>query len=125
MTRRRPQFGGYATTRWSNLITPMQLPRPSDRERTERLRADFDGTLERIHHELYVAVREQEGREPSPTANVQDRDGAFPLIRRARQLFPLIERIFADGGYAGRKMAMTVPFRQGHKRFRQVVLSIG
>jgi len=81
--------------------------------------------LERIHHELYVAVREQEGREPSPTANVQDRDGAFPLIRRARQLFPLIERIFADGGYAGRKMAMTVPFRQGHKRFRQVVLSIG
>ena len=28
---------------------------------------NWDGTLERIHHELYVAVREQEGREPSPT----------------------------------------------------------
>ncbi len=27
---------------------------------------DWDGTLERIHHELHVAVREQEGREPSP-----------------------------------------------------------
>ena len=26
----------------------------------------------------------------------------------ARRLFLLIERIFADGGYAGRKMAMTV-----------------
>jgi transposase len=26
----------------------------------------------------------------------------------ARRLFPFIERIFADGGYAGRKMAMTV-----------------
>jgi hypothetical protein len=30
------------------------------------------------------------------------------LLRRARRLFPFIERIFADGGYAGRKMAMTV-----------------
>ena len=29
-----------------------------------------DSTLERIHHELYVAVREQEGREPSPTAAI-------------------------------------------------------
>lgn len=27
---------------------------------------NWDGTLERIHHELYVAVREQEGREASP-----------------------------------------------------------
>ena len=41
-------------------------------------------------------------------ANIQDRDGAFHLLRRARRLFPFIERIFADGEYAGRKMAMTV-----------------
>ena len=41
-------------------------------------------------------------------ADVQDRDGAFRLLRRARRLFPFIERIFADGGYAGRKMALTV-----------------
>ena len=41
-------------------------------------------------------------------ANIQDRDGAFDLLRRARRLFPFIEHIFADGGYAGRKMAMTV-----------------
>src|SRR5471032_2620559 len=33
---------------------------------------NWDGTLERIHHELYVAVREQEGREPSPTAAIID-----------------------------------------------------
>ena len=38
----------------------------------------------------------------------QDRDGAFHLLRRARRLFPFIEVIFADGGYAGRKMALTV-----------------
>ena len=38
-------------------------------------------------------------------ADVQDRDGAFQLLRRARRLFPFIKRIFADGGYAGKKMA--------------------
>ena len=40
-------------------------------------------------------------------ADVQDRDGAFQLLRRARRLFPFIERIFADG-YAGEKMALVV-----------------
>ena len=29
-----------------------------------------DGTLERIHHTLYVAVREEEGREASPTVAI-------------------------------------------------------
>ena len=33
---------------------------------------NWDGTLERIHHALYVAVREQEGREASPTAAIID-----------------------------------------------------
>jgi hypothetical protein len=33
---------------------------------------NWDGTLERIHHELYVAVREQEGREASPTIVIID-----------------------------------------------------
>ena len=112
---------------------------------------NWDGTSERIHHALYVAQREEEGREASPTvaistcrprralkkgvlarsfglrrgqedqgsqaahpgrhaglllnvvvhpADIQDRDGAFHLLRRARRLFPFIERIFADGGYA-------------------------
>ena len=41
-------------------------------------------------------------------ANIQDRDCAFRLLRRARRLFPFIERIFSDGGYAGRKMADSV-----------------
>ena len=120
---------------------------------------NWDGTLEPIHHALYVAVREQAGREASPTAaiidlnregcskrgpwldpsgydagkkvkgrkrhilvdtlglllnvvvhpaDVQDRDGAVLLLRRARRLFPFIKRIFADGGYAGEKMALVV-----------------
>jgi len=42
------------------------------------------------------------------SADVQDRDGAFLLLRRARRLFPFIKRIFADGGYAGEKMALVV-----------------
>jgi transposase len=32
----------------------------------------WDGTLDRIHHELYVRCREQAGREASPTAAVID-----------------------------------------------------
>jgi transposase len=39
---------------------------------------------------------------------VQDRDGAYLLLRRSRRLFPFVERIFADGGYQGPKMAATV-----------------
>ena len=45
-------------------------------------------------------------------ADVQDRDGAFQLLRRARRMFPFIERIFADGGYAGPKMAL-IAWRTG------------
>jgi transposase len=41
-------------------------------------------------------------------ADVQDRDGAFHLLRRTRRLFPFIKRIFADGGYAGRRMALVI-----------------
>ncbi|MGH8703652.1 MAG: IS5 family transposase, partial [Burkholderiales bacterium] len=33
---------------------------------------DWDGTLERIHHALYVAVRERAGRAASPTAAIID-----------------------------------------------------
>ena len=53
---------------------------------------DWDGTLERIHHTLYV----------------EDRDGAGDLLRTARRSFPFIERIFADAGHEGPKMAKVV-----------------
>ena len=35
-------------------------------------RWEWEGTIERIHHVLYVAVREQAGREASPTGGVLD-----------------------------------------------------
>src|SRR5712691_2691678 len=36
----------------------------------------WDGTLERIHHELYVSCREQAGREASPSAAIIDSQSA-------------------------------------------------
>ena len=41
-------------------------------------------------------------------AEVQDRDGARQVLRTARRLFPFIDRIFADAGYQGPKMAKAV-----------------
>lgn len=138
---------------------PKDLP-PKSTAHSYFMLWDWDGTLERIHHALYVAAREREGREASPSAaiidsqsakaaqkggavvdpqgfdaakkvtgrkrhilvdtlglllnvvvhpaDVQDRDGAYELLRRSRASFPFIERIFADAGYRGRKMATAV-----------------
>ena len=41
-------------------------------------------------------------------ADIQDRDGAFHLLRWPRDDYSRSRTHFADGGYAGRKMAMTV-----------------
>ena len=49
---------------------------------------DWDGTLERIHHALYVAVREQEGREASPTTAIIDSQTAKGAQKRGAWLDP-------------------------------------
>jgi transposase len=41
-------------------------------------------------------------------ADVQDRDGARSVLRQARRLFPFVERIFADAGYQGPRVAKAV-----------------
>jgi transposase len=53
-------------------------------------RWDYDGTLGRIHHALYVACRELAGRDPSPSAAIIDSQsvksaekGGAALTRRA------------------------------------------
>jgi putative transposase len=38
-------------------------------------------------------------------ASVQDRDGAGPVLKASRPRFPFIERVFADSGYAGPRVA--------------------
>jgi transposase len=40
-------------------------------------------------------------------ADVQDRDGAKPLLRASRCLWAFVETVFADGGYAGKLVAWT------------------
>ncbi len=40
-------------------------------------------------------------------ADVQDRDGAKAVLKRSRRRFPFVERVFADGGYAGKARAMS------------------
>jgi transposase len=42
--------------------------------------------------------------EPRP-AGIQDRDGGGPLLRASRRIFPFIQRVYADSGYAGEKVA--------------------
>jgi len=37
---------------------------------------NWDGTLERVHHTLYVAVREAEGREAGPSVGIIDSQSA-------------------------------------------------
>lgn len=51
---------------------------------------DYDGTLKRLHHALYVQCREKAGREASPTAAIIDSQsvksaekGALRLTRQA------------------------------------------
>ena len=41
-------------------------------------------------------------------ADVQDRDGAEPLLREARRTFPFVERVIGDAGYQGPKMRAAV-----------------
>lgn len=57
---------------------PKDLP-PKSTAHSYFMLWDWDGTLERIHHALYVATREREGREASPTA-------AILIVRVPRRL---------------------------------------
>ncbi len=42
---------------------------------------DWDGTLERIHHALYVQERERQGREASPSAAIIDSQTARGAVK--------------------------------------------
>ncbi|MGC2506223.1 MAG: IS5 family transposase [Candidatus Acidiferrales bacterium] len=49
---------------------------------------DWDGTLARIHHALYVAAREQAGREASPSAAIIDSQSAKAAQKGGSALDP-------------------------------------
>src|SRR4051794_40901847 len=59
----------WAGCQWKGL--PQELPPKSTVHDYLEL-WNWDGTLEHIHHALYVAVREEEGREASPTVAIID-----------------------------------------------------
>ncbi|MCC7047769.1 MAG: IS5 family transposase [Alphaproteobacteria bacterium] len=46
---------------------------------------DWDGTLERIHHALYVEARERSGRDASPTTAIIDSQSAKAAQKGARR----------------------------------------
>jgi hypothetical protein len=41
-------------------------------------------------------------------ASIQDRDGAPRLIESVKQSYPSLVKFFADGGYAGDKLASAI-----------------
>jgi transposase len=56
-------------------------------------RWEWDGTIERVHHALYVAVREATGREASPTTAVIDSQTAKAAQKGAlRSIHPATTR---------------------------------
>ncbi|CAM1656352.1 Transposase IS4-like domain [Bartonella choladocola] len=42
------------------------------------------------------------------TADIQDRDGASTVIELTKESYPMMTKLFADGGYAGKKLATAV-----------------
>ena len=50
---------------------------------------DWDGTLGRIHHVLYVEVRERAGREASPTTAIIDSQTAKGAVKGGLRLIRL------------------------------------
>ena len=51
---------------------------------------DWDGTLERLHHALYGAAREQAGREASPSVAIIDAQSAKGAVKGGRGLIPRV-----------------------------------
>ena len=66
---------------------PKDLP-PKSTAHSYFMLWDWDGTLERVHHALYVATREREGREASPTAAIIDSQSAKAAQKGGSTLDP-------------------------------------
>lgn len=49
----------------------------------------YDGTLEKIHHELYIRCREQVGREASPSACIIDSQSVKSAEKGGHRLTPM------------------------------------
>ena len=56
-------------------------------------------------------------------ANVQDRDGAKPLLRRAKVAFGRLAKVWADSGYSGKFVHRVKPLRPHGKLHLEIVRS--
>ena len=103
---KRPGAKRARRPRSSTARAPRQLKKGFF-DRPARLRRGQEG------HGPQAAHPRRHARSPAGVvvlpANIQDRDGTRDLLRRVRRRFPFIERIFADAGYQGPKMAKTSP----------------
>ena len=66
---------------WRHL--PRGLP-PRSTVHSYLQRWDWDGTLEAVHHRLYIACRERAGKEASPTAAILDSKSVKAAEKGAR-----------------------------------------
>jgi transposase len=64
----------------------------------------WDGTLARIHHELYVSCREQAGREASPSAAIIDSQSAKAAQKGGPRSTRRAEPVLGRGNAATRGM---------------------
>jgi transposase len=62
----------------------------------------WDGSLERIHHALYVACREEAGREASPSAAIIDSQSAWTAQKGGRRSTRRAEPVLGRGNAATR-----------------------
>jgi hypothetical protein len=70
-----------------------------------------DGTLDHIHHALYVACREQAEREAGPNAAIIHHRQPERKKRRKRgpaSTYPLLQTLFADAGLLGTAFHRTI-----------------
>jgi transposase len=72
---------------WRHL--PRDLP-PRSTAHSYLQRWDWDGTLEAVHHQLYVACREQAGKEASPTAAILGSKSVKAAEKGGRQSTQLV-----------------------------------
>ena len=68
---------------WRHL--PRDLP-PRSTVHSYLQRWEWDGTLEAVHHQLYIACREWAGKEASPTAAILDSKSVKAAEKGARRL---------------------------------------
>jgi transposase len=70
---------------WSAILSDL-LPPSTVRDYLDLW--DWDGTIERIHHALYIQSREQAGREASPTTAIIDAQSAKGAVKGGARLIP-------------------------------------